>query len=192
MSNLPPPRTPMPPPPSGSTPPAPPDGGHGGRRVLLFFSIGALVLVLGFLVFAGATALYFVRNGRAQVTDTLPTHLPTEIPICTGFQPSHTIIVDVAGGKRYDIQGDCPVNRLQLNDTLTNQMEYLGWTVHDDGQGNLSGYDYTRHERLDVGLTDSTSASNQTTVMIELQTAIKAVPSDFPGVGPSTSPSPPR
>ncbi|HEV1997425.1 MAG TPA: hypothetical protein VGR61_04750 [Candidatus Dormibacteraeota bacterium] len=181
MSNLPPPRP-------GASPP-PPRAGSGGRRVLLLFSIGALVLVFGFLIFAGAAALYFVRNGKAQVTETLPANLPKEIPICTGFQPAHTIIVDVAGGRRYDIQGDCPVNRLQLNDDLINQLEYLGWTVHDDGQGNLSGYSYTRQERLDVGLTDSTGSSNQTTLMIELQTAVKAAPSGFPHFTPSPHPS---
>jgi hypothetical protein len=158
--------------------------------MLLLFSVGALVLVFGFLIFAGAAALYFVRNGRAQVTDTLPADLPGEVPICTGFQPAHTIIVDAAGGKRYDIQGDCPENRLQLNDDLVKQMEYLGWTVHDDGQGNLSAYDYTRRERLDVGLSDSTNTSNQTTVTIELQTAVTAVPSGFPRPTPSPSPRP--
>lgn len=173
MSDLPPARP-------GTVTPPPPEVGHGGRRVLLLFSIGALILVFGFLVFAGAAALYFVRNGRAQVTETLPANVPKEVPICVGFQPAHTIIVDVAGGKRYDIQGDCPVNRLQLNDDLTTQLEYLGWTIHDDGQGNLSGYHYTRQERVDIGLTDSTSGSNQTTLMIELQTSVKVVPSDFP------------
>jgi hypothetical protein len=157
---------------------------------MLFFSIGALVLVLGFVAFAGVTALYLLRNGRAQVTDTLPTNLPSEIPICTGFIPAHTIIVDVAGGKRYDIQGDCPVNRSQLNDDLVNKMEFLGWTVHDDGQGDLSAYDYSRHETLDITITDSSSSSNQATVMMEVQTAVTAVPSDFPKVaGPSPRPS---
>lgn len=171
--------------------PPPGNAGSSGRRALLFFSIGALVLVLGFLVFAGATALYFVRNGRAQVTDTLPSNLPREIPICTGFQPAHTIIVDVAGGKRYDIQGDCPENTVQLNDDLVNQMEFLGWTVHDDGQGDLAGYNYAKRETIDVSLSDSSSASNQATVMIEMQTAVKTPPSDFPrsAVAPSPHPS---
>ena len=155
--------------------------------MLLFFRIGALVLVLGFLVFAGAEAFYLVRNGRAQVTDTVPPDLPKEIPICDGFTPAHTIIVDTSPGKRYEVQGDCPVNRLQLVDDLTNQMAYEGWTVVDDGAGNLSGYMYTKHERIDVGLSDSSAGSNQTTVTIQLQTAVTAVPSDFP---PAPSPSP--
>ena len=188
MSNLPPPRSPARPPQRGIKPASPPGSEHRGRRILLLFSIGALVLVLGFLIFAGAAAIYFVRNGKAQVTDTLPSDRPKEIPICTGFQPAHTIIVDAAGGRRYDIQGDCPENRLQLNDDLIKQMESVGWTVHDDGQGNLTAYDYTRQETLDVGLADSTSGSNQTTVTIELQTAVKAVPSGFPR--PTATPSP--
>jgi hypothetical protein len=153
---------------------------------MLVVSIGALVLVLAFLVFAAATALFLVRNG--QVSDTLPSHLPREVPICTGFMPAHVIVFDADTGKRYEIQGDCPEDSVQLDDDMIHLMEYLGWTVHDDGQGDLSAYNYEKQETLTVTLSDSSSASNQTTVMLEMQTNVKSVPSDFP---PRTgSPSP--
>lgn len=163
---------------------------HGprGRRTLLFFGIGAIILVLGFLGFAGAEALYLIRNGKAQVSDTVPADLPKEIPICTGFSPAHTIVVDLGHGKRYEVQGDCPEDRLQLVDDVTNQMASGGWTVHNDGAGNLSGYDYERHERIDIALVDSNNASNQTTVTIQMETGVNQVPSDFP----QPSPSPPK
>lgn len=177
----------LPPPVPGPIPPE--YHGGSGRRVLLVFSIGAIVLVAGFLVFAGAEALYLVRNGKAQVTDTLPSNLPKEFPICTGFIPVHTIVVDTAKGKHYDIQGDCPENRPQLVDDLTVQMESSGWTVHNDGAGTLSAYDYERHERLDAALVDSNNASNQTTVSMQIDTVVTPVPSDFPQLSPSPSKS---
>ncbi|HEY8739389.1 MAG TPA: hypothetical protein VIN56_02190 [Candidatus Dormibacteraeota bacterium] len=183
---LPPNRPPVPgPPPRSSIPPQ--YQGQSGRRVLLFFSIGAVILVAGFLLFAGAEALYLVRNGKAQVTDTLPANLPKQIPICTGFKPAHTIVVETGGGKRYEVQGDCPENRLQLVDDLTNQMQYIGWTVHDDGTGALSAYDYERHQLIELTLADSASGSNQTTVTMDMQTGVTAVPSGF--ARPSPSPS---
>lgn len=175
----------LPPP---SRPAVPPQfQGHGGRRLLLFFSIGAVILVAGFLIFAGAEAFYLVKNGKATVTDSLPSDLPRQIPICTGFKPAHTIIVDANGGKRYEVQGDCPENRLQLVDDLTSQMKFIGWTVHGDGAGNLSGYDYQHQLRIDVALNDSSSAGNQTTVTMDMQTAVRTVPADFPRPSPSPS-----
>ena len=184
----------LPPPSPGNNlpPPGPlPPQFHGarGRRTLLLFSIGAIILVAGFLVFAGAEALYLVRNGKAQVSDTLPANLPKEIPICTGFIPAHTFVVDLGNGKRYEVQGDCPESSVQLVDDMTNQMASGGWTVHDDGAGNLAGYDYERHERIDVALVDSSSASNQTTVTIQMETHVDQVPSDFPPRSASPSPS---
>ncbi|MFN2465140.1 MAG: hypothetical protein ABR598_02615 [Candidatus Dormibacteria bacterium] len=143
----------------------------------------------GFLVFAGAEAFYLVKNGKATVSDTLPANLPKQIPICTGFRAGHTIVVNAAGGKRYEVQGECPESRPQLVDDLTNQMAYIGWTVHDDGAGNLSGYDYQRHQRIDVALNNSSSQANQTTVTIDLQTEVNGVPSDFPTPPPSPKPA---
>lgn len=175
----------LPPPTPGPLPPE--VHGPRGRRTLLLFSVGAIILVLGFLGFAGAEALYLISNGKAQVTDTLPSNLPREIPICTGFSPAHTFVVDLGHGKRYEVQGDCPENRLQLVEDLTNQMASGAWTVHDDGAGNLSGYDYERHERIDIALVDSNNASNQTTVTIQMETGVNQVPSDFPQPSPSPS-----
>jgi hypothetical protein len=175
----------LPPPTPG--PPAPDIPGGRARRTLLLFSIGAVVLVVGFLAFAGAEAIYLIRNGKAQVSDTLPSNLPKEIPICTGFSPAHTFVVDLGHGKRYEVQGDCPENRLQLVDDFINQMASGAWTVHDDGAGNLSGYDYEHHERIDIALVDSNNASNQTTVTIQMETGVDQVPSDFPQPSPSPS-----
>lgn len=178
----------LPPPPPGPIPPE--YHGAGGRRVLLLLSIGAIILVAGFLIFASAEALYLVRNGKTQITDTLPSNLPKEFPICPGFMPAHTIVVDTTKGKHYDIQGDCPESRPQLVDDMTVQMESSGWTVHNDGAGNLSAYEYERHERLDAVLVDSNNASNQTTVSMQIDTVVTAVPSGFPPRSPS--PSPPK
>lgn len=152
---------------------------------MLFFSIGAVILVAGFIIFAGAEAYYMVKNGKATVSDTLPANLPKQIPICTGFKPAHTIVLDASGGKRFEVQGDCPENRLQLVDDLINLMQYAGWTVHDDGAGNLSAYDYERHAHIDVVLTDSNDSANQTTVNMDMQTGVTPVPSDFPQPTPS-------
>ncbi|MEA2683955.1 MAG: hypothetical protein QOK05_2283 [Chloroflexota bacterium] len=179
-------------PPPAPSPSSPEFHGPGGRRVLLLFSIGAIILVAGFLIFAGAEALYLVRNGKAQVTDTLPSNLPKEFPVCPGFIPAHTIVVDTSTGKHYDIQGDCPENRPQLVDDLTQLMASAGWTVHNDGTGDLSAYFYDKHERLDVALVDSNNASNQTTISMQIDTGVLKVPSDFPPLegSPSASPSP--
>jgi hypothetical protein len=156
--------------------------------MLLFFSIGVLVLVVFFLLFTGAAVLYLSRSGRAQVTDTLPANLPPEIPICTGFKPAHVVVVDVDGGKRYQVQGDCPENRLQLVDDMVRQMAYLGWQVRNEGGGNLSGFLSEKHERLDVALSDSSSAGNQTLVTMQMRTGVQGVPPEFAAPSPGRKP----
>ena len=160
-----------------------------GRRTLALFGIGALVLVLGFLIFTGAEFLYLVRSGNTQVTSTVPADLPPQVPFCTGFQPNRSFSTKVDGGMHYLIQGDCPENLLQLDNDLTRLVQYNGWTVHDDGQGTLTTYSYERQQQLDIGMNDSNSPSNQTAVTMEIWTNQKRPPDGFPTKAvPSPSP----
>jgi len=184
---LPPPQTPPAPPPGSSLPPR--FHTERGRRTLALFGVGALVLVLGFLIFTGAEFLYLVRSGNTRVSSTVPSDLPSEVPFCTGFLPNRSFSTKLDDGKHYIIQGDCPENQLQLDDDLTRLLQYKGWTVHDDGQGTLTTYSYQRHQRLDIGMTGSNSPSNQTAVTMELWTGLKQPPDGFPAQA-TPSPSP--
>ena len=144
--------------------------------------------MLGFLLFAGVEFVYLVRSGNTQVTSTLPTDLPKEVPFCTGFRPNRAFSNQLEDGRHYVVEGDCPENRLQLDDDLTRLLQYNGWTVHDDGQGTLSSYSYARHQRLDIGVSDNNSPSNQASVTLELWTGLKQPPDGFPAPAPSSSP----
>lgn len=156
--------------------------------MLALFGGGALVLVVGFLIFTGAEFLYLMRSGTTQVSSTVPADLPHEVPFCTGFVPNRAFSTKLEGGKHFIIQGDCPENHLQLDNDLTRLLQYNGWTVHDDGQGTLSTYSYERQQRLDIGLNGNNSPSNQTAVTIELWTGLTHPPDGF--ARPATSPTP--
>ncbi|MFN2462906.1 MAG: hypothetical protein ABR573_03255 [Candidatus Dormibacteria bacterium] len=184
---LPPPRTPAPPRPSGDLPPQ--FHTPRGRRTLALFGAGALVLVLGFLAFTAVEFFFLMRGGsNTVVSTTIPADLPAQVPFCTAFKASRSFSTPVEGGRHFLVQGDCPENRLQLEDDLIGLMKDNGWTVHDDGQGSLTSYSYDRHQRLDIGINDSNSPANQAAVTVEVWTGLTHPPDGFPR--PSVSPSP--
>ena len=185
---LPPPQTPPAGPPPNSIPPH--FTTERGRRTLAMFGIGALVLVLGFLVFSGAEFLYLVRSGNTQVSTAVPADLPHEVPFCTGFVPNRSFSTRADGGMHYLVQGDCPENLLQLDDDLTVLLRRNGWTAHDDGRGTITSYSYERHQRLDIGMTDNNSPSNQAAVTMEIWTNQNAPPDGVASTAPSPQPSP--
>jgi hypothetical protein len=156
---------------------------------MLLFGIGAVVLVLVFVLVVGSSIFYLLTNGKTQVlSNRLPPGFPREVPLCAGFTPSRSFSTPQDGGTHFLVQGDCPENLLQLDDDLTRMMQYNGWTVHDDGQGSLSSYSYDRHARLDVGMTNDNSPANESAVQIDVWTGLTRPPDGFPSPVASASP----
>src|ERR1700694_2909714 len=134
MSGLPPPRS------QGNQLPSLPT--HGGRRTMMFLIIGAVLLAATFLVLVGLVSLFFARHPNTNVSTPAVQDLPPELVLCNHFKPGNIVLLDLGGGeKHYQVAGDCPLSALALRDPYVQSLQYLGWTVRDDGSGNLTCYD---------------------------------------------------
>jgi hypothetical protein len=160
---------------------------------MMFLVVGAVLLVATFLIAVGLVSLLFIKHPNTSVSTPTVNDLPHELALCDNFKSSSIVLLDLGKGERhYQVSGDCPVSTLVLRDAYVAQLEYLGWTVHDDGSGNLACYSYTRHEVLNAGMTDSSAGANQSTLSVELVTGVAAPPDGFPlvQVSPTGSPRP--
>jgi hypothetical protein len=119
-----------------------------------------------------------VRGTNPRVSDQLPSDLPARVYLCDHFQVARSFVVSVDGGRHFQIQGDCPLNRLVAHDRYISELAFRGWTVHDDGT-NISAYSYERFEALTVAFSDSPANANAATVTIDAFTNVKPVPPDF-------------
>lgn len=156
---------------------------------MMFLVAGAVMLVVVFLVVVGLVNLFISKHPNASVTTPTVSSLPRELALCDSFKPSQVVLLDLGKGeKHYQVTGDCPVSSLVLDDNYVAELEYRGWTVHDDGSGNLFAYDYQRHQTLTAGITDSNNGDNQATLSIEMVTSVSSPPDGFPGSSPSPSP----
>jgi hypothetical protein len=170
-------------------PPAAPN--HGGRRAMMFLVVGAVLLVATFLIAVGLVSLVFIKHPNTSVSTPSVKDLPHELALCDNFRPSSIVLLDLGRNERhYQVGGECPVSRLALRNLYVAQLEYLGWTVHDDGNGNLSCYNYDRQEVLNANLQDSSGSPNQSTLQVELVTGITNPPDGFPRVRPAILGSP--
>ena len=168
---------------AGSPPPR-----RGGRRLLLALSFGAIGLTLLLVLLAGVGGFILFTGGQAKVINS-PSELPKDLTLCEHFQPSRMIYVDLGnGGRRYHVEGDCPVNPLILEPTYISDLAYAGWTVHSDGSGGLEGFDYKDHQLIQVLITDDSSKPNVSTVAIDLNTRSETPPDfELPSPRPSAS-----
>jgi len=156
----------------------------------MFLIVGAVLLVATFLIAVGLVSLLFIKHPNTSVSTPTVKDLPSELALCDNFRSNTIVLLDLGKGERhYQVTGECPTSALALRDSYVADLEYLGWTVHDDGNGNLTCYNYGRHEALNAGIGDSSSADNQATLSVELITAVGAPPDGFP-LQPSSSPSP--
>jgi hypothetical protein len=168
-----------------------PGTGHGGRRTMMFLVIGAVLLVATFLIAVGVVSLIFIRHPNTSVSSPSVKDLPHELALCDHFKPGNILLLDLGKGERhYQVSGECPTSALALRDVYVAELEYIGWTVHDDGSGNLSCYSYDHGEVLNAGITDSSNGDNQSSLSVELITGVGQPPDGFPQLRPSPSPSP--
>ena len=154
-------------------------------------AFGAVGLSFAVLVFLGAMAIFF--TGGAQVTPVGLKDLPATIPLCEHFDPTRLVrfqVTDPKGQKHvaYHIEGTCPVSPTTLSDTYPALMQYLGWTLHDAGDGNLVAYAYGRREDLVASIDTSATNPNESTINLDIHTNADR-PDDFPAVA-SPSPKP--
>jgi hypothetical protein len=164
---------------------------RGGRRAMMFLVIGAILLVAIFLIAVGLVSLLFIKHPNTSVSTPTIKDLPHELALCDNFRSSTIVLLDLGKGeKHFQVTGDCPLSTLALRDVYVAQLEYLGWTVHDDGSGNLSCYSYARQEVLNAGLSDSSNGANQSTLSVELVTGVSGAPDGFPRVQSTPSGSP--
>jgi len=141
------------------------------------------MLVISFSIFAG-TYVYFLTQGGPTVSNSLP-NLPADVFICDHFAFARAEVHDLGGGSRlYDVTGDCPVNAGALGDTYISELEYRGWTVHQDSSGSINAYSYGAHEQLTSTFSSSDTVPNQTTVNFVVATG-QPVPAGFPSPFPS-------
>src|SRR6202171_6686890 len=161
MSGLPPPRS------RGDHLPSLPT--HGGRRAMMFLIIVAVLLAAAFLILVGVVSLFIAKHPNTNVSTPAVNDLPSELVLCDHFKPANTVLLDLGKGeKHYQVTGDCPLSALALRDSYVSNLAYVGWTVHDDGRGNLTCYNYTRREVLNAGITDSSSTAKQTSLAVEV------------------------
>ncbi|MEA2646411.1 MAG: hypothetical protein QOE92_1494 [Chloroflexota bacterium] len=150
----------------------------GGRRLLLALSFGAIALTLLLVLLAGIGGFVLFSGGQAKVVGST-SELPRELTLCDHFQPARMVYVEQAnGGRRYHVEGTCPVNPLILAPIYMGKLASAGWTVHSDGGGSLEGFDYQKSQLIDVLITDDSSEPNTSTVAVELSTKAD-VPPDF-------------
>jgi hypothetical protein len=160
---------------------------------MMFLIIGAVLLAATFLILVGLVSLFFARHPNTNVSTPAVKDLPPELVLCDHFKPGNIVLLDLGKGeKHYQVTGECPLSALALRDIYVASLEYAGWTVHDDGSGNLTCYNYTHRELLNAGVTDSSSTANQSSLSIELITAVASPPTGFPQLGTTPSPSPSR
>jgi hypothetical protein len=164
---------------------------HGGRRAMMFLLIGGVLLVATFLIGVGVVSLIFIKHPNTSVSTPTVKNLPRELALCDNFKSGTIVLVDLGKGeKHFQVTGECPLSSLALRDLYVAQLEYLGWTVHDDGSGNLSCYSYDRKEVLNAGLSDSSNGANQSTLTVELVTGVANPPDGFPLLQATPQPSP--
>src|SRR5258708_37337709 len=158
----------------------------------MFLIVGAVLLVATFLIAVGLVSLLFIKHPNTSVSTPTVKDLPSELALCDNFRPNSMVLVDLGKGERpYQLTGECPISSPALRDSYIADLEYLGWTVHDDGSGNLTCYSYGRHEVLNAGIGDSSSTDNQASLTVELITAVGSPPDGFPFLqaSPSATPS---
>ena len=137
------------------------------------------LLVLGFLVVAGAFVLAQLNGVKADVASL--DALPDDVFICDHFKPSSGVVIVSSGSqRRYNVSGDCPQNTDSLSGELTGELEYRGWTVHVDNDGNINAYNYASHEAMNVGIEESPNQDNAASVEVLVFTGQDKVPADFP------------
>jgi hypothetical protein len=167
------------------TPPPTPRPIPGGginvrRRMVMYLALGTLVLSLVFALVLGAFAYFMVKSGRARYSDQVPSDFPSDVYLCNPFFVNHSIVFDSPdNGTHYELEGDCQVSQAVLSPTYVSELEYRGWTVHDDGQGDLTAYSYETHREVSVVLNDSGAGANATTVRIVVLSRVLPVPDDF-------------
>jgi hypothetical protein len=174
----------------------PPRGGpfhrsNNGRRVLLALSFGAIGLTLAVVVLAGLGTFFIVNSGQAKVINST-SELPKELVLCPNFTANRMVVVDLGKpGRRYRVEGECPVSPAEAKEPYIADLQYNGWTVHSDDSGNIGGYQYSSRELINIVLTQSSSSANTTAITIDMSTS-QDVPSDFPAAtaSPVLSPSP--
>jgi hypothetical protein len=160
---------------------------------MMFLVVGAVLLVTTFLIALGLVSLLFIKHPNTSVSTPTVKDLPRELALCDNFKPGTIVLLDLGKGeKHYQVSGDCPVSALALRDLYVAQLEYLGWTVHDDGSGNLTCYGYGRHQVLNAGLADSGNGPNQSTLTVEMITGITSPPDGFPPEPQSAASGSPR
>src|ERR1035437_4068175 len=158
---------------------------------MMFLVTGAVLLLAIFLIAVGLVSLLFIKHPNTSLSTPTVKDLPHELALCDNFKSGTIVLLDLGKGeKHFQVTGDCPVSTLALRDVYVAQLEYLGWTVHDDGSGNLSCYSYGRQEVLNAGLGDSSNGANQSTLTMELVTGVTSPPDGFPRVQPTPSGSP--
>ena len=158
---------------------------------MMFLIIGAVLLAATFLILVGLVSLFIAKHPNTNVSTPAVNDLPSELVLCDHFKPSNIVLLDLGKGeKHYQVTGDCPLSALALRDGYVAALEYVGWTVKDDGRGNLNCYHYARREVLNAGINDSSSTANQSTLSVEMITGLGSPPTGFPRVRPSPSPSP--
>ncbi len=158
---------------------------------MMLLVIGGVLLVAIFLIAVGLVSLLFLKHPNTNVSTPSVKDLPHELALCDNFKPGTIVLLDLGKGeKHFQVTGDCPVSALALRDVYVAQLEYLGWTVHDDGMGNLTSYSYDRKEVLNAGLADSSNGANQATLTVELIEAVTSPPDGFPRAQPTPSGSP--
>jgi hypothetical protein len=158
---------------------------------MMFLIIGAVLLASTFLILVGLVSLFIARHPNTNVSTPGVNDLPSELVLCDHFKPANIVLLDLGKGeKHYQVTGDCPLSALALRDSYASSLVSAGWTVHDDGRGNLNCYDYNLKEVLNAGITDSSSTANQSSLSVEMITAVGSPPTGFPQVSPSPSPSP--
>src|SRR5712692_2920352 len=88
---------------------------RGGRRTMWILIGCAVLMVLGFLAFAGAYTFYSLRTPTsAQVSTALPGDVPSDVFLCDHFRTNHSISSSTGSSKHFQVVGDCPVGALQL------------------------------------------------------------------------------
>jgi hypothetical protein len=151
------------------------------RRLLFVVVAGTLAVTVALLSMAFVGGVYLVRGTRTVNSDRLPPDLPAEVVLCPHFQVSRSSVSAAdSGARRYEVDGECPVNPVAMQDAYVHDLEYHGWTVHTDDSGGILAYAYDRHEQLTATLQQSSANDNQTTLQVEVLTEVTDPPPGFP------------
>jgi len=167
-------------PPPGPPPGAPPRFPRGvhGRRATLAAIIAAMLIVAGFTLVAGIYTLSSLQGVRAIVIE--PADLPGDVFICDAFHQSQGVLYDSGKrGRHYQLIGTCTATLDSLPETMISELEYRGWTVHTDGDGNLDSYNYASHEEMTAALSESGTDPTTTNIVVDVYTSVTRPP-EFP------------